>query len=83
KMITTAGKCKDLTGTLICVGVFTIFFIQVIVNTGMSLSITPVIGITLPFFSSGGSSMVISYISIGLVLSVYRHNKKSMFESYL
>jgi rod shape determining protein RodA len=40
----------------------------------------PVVGITLPFFSYGGSSMVASYMMIGLVQSIKSHNQKYFFE---
>ena len=47
---------------------------QSIINIGMCLELLPVIGITLPFMSAGGSSNLCIYIAIGVVLSVYRHN---------
>ena len=40
----------------------------------------PVIGVTLPFFSGGGTSALMRYLCVGLVLSVYMHNKKSLFD---
>jgi rod shape determining protein RodA len=43
---------------------------QSIINLGMNLRVLPVIGITLPFFSAGGSSVLTLYLGIGLVLSV-------------
>lgn len=63
-------------GKLICVGVFAMLAFQAIINIGMCLCVLPVIGITLPFFSAGGSSVVALYLSIGLVLSVRTHNEK-------
>ena len=41
--------------------------------------VLPVIGVTLPFYSAGGSSVLMLYICVGLVLSVYSHNTKSLF----
>ena len=49
-------------------------------NIGMCLAMLPVVGITLPFFSYGGSSMVASYMMIGLVQSIKSHNQKYFFE---
>ena len=43
------------------------------------LRVLPVIGVTLPFYSAGGSSVLMLYICVGLVLSVYMHNTKSLF----
>ncbi|PWL72749.1 MAG: hypothetical protein DBY25_02595 [Clostridiales bacterium] len=72
---------KDPLGNYICVGVFAIVFFQSAVNIGMVLCVAPVIGITLPFFSSGGSSMLTMFMTIGLVLSVYHKNHRTaMFD---
>lgn len=81
RCLLVARKSTDFLGYLICVGVFAIFAFQAIVNMGMSLSVTPVIGITLPLFSSGGTSVTITYLSIGLVLSVWRNRRSDMFET--
>ncbi len=78
KILLTAKMSKDKLGVYICVGVFAIFLFQSIVNIGMVLCVLPVIGITLPFFSSGGTSVVVSYMAIGMVMSVYRVNKKEL-----
>ncbi|MBP8855220.1 MAG: FtsW/RodA/SpoVE family cell cycle protein, partial [Oscillospiraceae bacterium] len=51
-----------------------------IVNLGMNLTLLPVIGVTLPFFSAGGTSVLMLYLCVGLVLSVYTHNKKTLFD---
>ncbi len=61
---------RDLAGTLICVGVLSMFMFQVFENMGMTMGIMPVAGITLPFMSYGGSSMVVDWIAIGLVVNV-------------
>ncbi|MBQ6066227.1 MAG: FtsW/RodA/SpoVE family cell cycle protein [Clostridia bacterium] len=61
---------------LMCYGMATMIAFQVLVNVGVCLKILPVIGITLPFFSAGGSSTLCVYIGIGLILSFYRANKE-------
>ncbi len=63
---------KD-SGKYICVGVFSMIFAQSAINIGMCTSILPVIGVTLPFFSAGGTSLLCLYLGIGLVLNVYLH----------
>ena len=78
KILVTAKMAKDKLGTYICIGVFAMFVFQTVINIGMVLCVIPVIGITLPFFSSGGTSVLISYIGIGMVLSVYRQNRKDL-----
>lgn len=55
---------------LICIGVTTAIATQLFINVGMCIGITPVIGITLPFFSYGGSSMATMFASVGLVSGV-------------
>ena len=57
-------------GTYICVGVAAMLVIQSVVNIGMCLVMFPVIGITLPFVSAGGSSVLATYIIVGMVHSV-------------
>jgi rod shape determining protein RodA len=59
-----------------CYGVAGMIAGQVIINVGMCLMLLPVIGITLPFFSAGGSSNLCIYFSIGLIMSFYRYNQQ-------
>ncbi len=74
-----ARSALDPLGAYICYGVFAMFFFQCVINIGMCISILPVIGITLPFLSAGGTSISITYLGIGLVLSVYVHKKRNLF----
>jgi len=59
--------------SLVCVGVAAMLMFQTIVNIGMCLFVMPVIGITLPFFSYGGSSVVTLYMAMGVVSSIKRY----------
>jgi rod shape determining protein RodA len=61
---------RDLVGTLICVGVLAMITFQVFENVGMTMGIMPVAGITLPFLSYGGSSMLVDWVAVGLVVNV-------------
>ena len=81
RILTTYRMSEALIGKFICIGVFSMLAFQIIANIGMCLSVLPVIGLTLPFISSGGSSILSVYFAIGLVLSVYRHNKKKLLFS--
>lgn len=65
-----AVRSRDLAGTLICVGVLAMITFQVFENVGMTMGIMPVAGITLPFMSYGGSSMLVDWVAVGLVLNV-------------
>ena len=69
-------RSGDGLGRYICVGVFAYIFVQSILNIGMVMGVTPVIGITLPFISAGGSSMLSATASMGLVMSVYFHSAR-------
>lgn len=70
-------------GMLICFGVATALAFQTFINIGMCIGITPVIGITLPFVSYGGSSIVAMYAAVGLVSGVkYRPKPKQNFVQY-
>lgn len=71
----TAKTTHDTVSKLLCWGVALMIGSQVFINIGMCLKLLPVIGITLPFMSAGGSSNFSVYLAIGLVLSVYRFNK--------
>jgi len=66
-----AFKARDDLGYYICLGFFSMIFAQTVFNLGMCLNILPVIGVTLPFFSAGGSSAACLYLGLGLVQSVF------------
>lgn len=66
----TARLAKSSMDALICVGFGTMLIFQVVENIGMCLFVMPVIGLTLPFFSYGGSSIVALYAAMGMVSGV-------------
>jgi rod shape determining protein RodA len=71
RMIIDANSSQDRFGSLLCIGITTMFVVHVFVNIGMNLGIMPVTGIPLPFISAGGTSIMVSLFSVGLVESVY------------
>jgi rod shape determining protein RodA len=75
RLVKIAKGCKDDFGTLIVIGVCSMFIVQSIMNIGMCLAMFPVIGITLPLMSYGGSSMLAIYIAMGLVHAISAHDK--------
>lgn len=79
-LLINARRAKDPLGRFICVGVFGMIAFQSIWVIGMSLSLLPVAGITLPLFSAGGTSAVLTWIGIGMVLGVHRHSHVGLFE---
>lgn len=78
RIINDGKKSDTFNGALMCYGVASVIAIQSVINIAMCLRLGPVIGITLPFFSAGGSSSLCLYIGLGVVLSIYRstHNRK-------
>ena len=68
--VRAALKTRRTYDMLICIGVAAAVAFQTFINIGMCIGITPVIGITLPFFSYGGSSMVTMFGAMGLVSGV-------------
>lgn len=69
-------------GMLVCVGVAASVLYQTFENTGMCMGITPVIGITLPFFSYGGSSIVSSFAAMGIVSGIKYKRKPTQYSLY-
>ncbi|MCI5738529.1 MAG: FtsW/RodA/SpoVE family cell cycle protein [Ruminococcus sp.] len=74
RILMIGRKSRERSTNLICSGMAAMIMGQTVINVGMCLMLLPVIGITLPFFSAGGSSNLGVYLGIGLVLSIYRHN---------
>ena len=79
RLIYAAQQARDFYGTLIVIGVLGMFGYQIIQNIGMTVAVIPVTGVTLPFVSYGGSSMLTSMANLGLVMNVYMRRKKINF----
>lgn len=73
RILYVASKSRDDLGRCMCFGFFGLIALQSISNIGMCLALLPVMGVTLPFFSAGGSSAVCLYLGFGLVQNVYMH----------
>ncbi len=82
KLLSNASGAGDPLGRLICVGVFALILFHCVINIGVVLSVVPVIGIPLPFISTGGTSMIMMHAYIGLVLSVSSHKEKAKHMFY-
>lgn len=79
RLLIIAIKCRDTAGKLICAGLSAIIIVQSVENLWMCLALVPVIGITLPFMSCGGSSVLSMYILMGLAHSVSARENKFYF----
>ena len=75
RCIRAARLANDVYGSMIAYGFATLIFFQMIVNIGVNLNVIPVTGLTLPFISYGGSSLVSLLIGIGMVESVVARRK--------
>ncbi len=73
RILMIARSCENDYGGLICVGVAAILIVQTLENLGMCLAMLPVVGLTLPFLSCGGSSVLATYALVSLVHSVKGH----------
>jgi rod shape determining protein RodA len=71
RMLRVLTLSKNLYGTLIAGGIAAMFMFQILINVGMTLGIMPVTGITLPLMSYGGSSVLVSFLAIGLLQSIH------------
>ena len=74
RCLMVARKARNTTESYVCVGVAAVLIFQTISNVGMCLFVLPVIGLTLPFFSYGGSSIVTLFAAMGMVSSVQSHS---------
>lgn len=72
----TAQVASSAFGRLTCIGVFAMFFFQMFQAVGMTMGMMPVTGIPFPLVSYGGSSMLTSMTSLGLVAGVYRRRRQ-------
>lgn len=66
-----SASARDEFGQNLCIGVFALILSQTVVNLGMVLGLLPVVGVTLPFFSAGGTSLLCLIICMGIVQSVH------------
>ena len=73
--IKVASKSADLFGRLLASSVAVLLMVHLFINVGMTLGITPITGLPLPFMSYGGSFIVTCFLMMGVVQSVYRHRK--------
>jgi cell division protein FtsW len=72
RALIVALRCSDLYGTLVGVGLVSLISIQALINMGGVSGAIPVTGVTLPFISYGGSSMLMTLIGMGILLSISR-----------
>ena len=80
RLIRLARLSRHDYGAYICIGIAAMIVVQTVENIGMCLCMLPVVGITLPFMSCGGSSTLAIYITLGMVHSIYNHRVRFYYE---
>ena len=76
-------KCPDYMRRVICFGAASALMFQLMINTGMCIGVMPVIGLTLPLISYGGSSIVTIYAMLGLVSGAHARPQSLSHERYI
>jgi rod shape determining protein RodA len=71
-----ARNAKDTFGALLAIGIGALFFVEFTINVAMVLGIFPVVGMPLPFFSYGGTSLITLCLAVGLLVSIERDSRK-------
>ena len=77
-----ASVASDTFSSLVCVGYGGMLIAQVALNIGMCLYVLPVIGITLPFFSYGGSSIITMYITMGIISGIRTRSRPNWLKDH-
>lgn len=79
RILRAAALTPDPAGKYACAGIAAVLFFQTVVSVGMNVRVLPVTGLTLPFVSYGGSSLVTLYMAIGIVQSILMRHRKQEF----
>lgn len=76
-ILQVARNTRDSFGAFLLLGIFSQIFLQVFINVGMNLGLVPITGVTLPLLSYGGSSIVSTMISLGIVANIAKTTTKA------
>jgi rod shape determining protein RodA len=76
RLLGLANSSKDEFSSLTTIGILAILFAHFMINIGMNVGITPVIGLPLPYVSYGGSSLLVNMILIGIAFNTYRNRRQ-------
>ena len=69
-------KSKDMFGGLLAIGITSLIAIEVIINIAVVTASMPVTGMSLPFFSYGGTALIIQLATVGILLNISKNNKQ-------
>ncbi len=76
RALNIAQETKSKYFSLVCVGGAALLFYHTLINVGMAIGLMPVMGIPLPFISSGGSSLVVNMVIVGFMMNAYRSHRR-------
>ena len=68
---------KNLYGALVAGGITAMLMFQVFVNVGMTVGIMPITGVPLPLMSYGGSSVIVTFLAVGLLQSIHAQSREA------
>ena len=83
RCIQVGTRCQDYMRRLVCFGAASALIFQIMINVGMCIGVMPVIGLTLPLISYGGSSVVTIYAMLGLVSGAHARPQSQSHERYI
>lgn len=75
RMYRISLSIKDSFGQLVCIGMSTLFLVQGTINVGGAVGILPLTGVTFPFVSYGGSSLIVSSVALAIVNNIYINDR--------
>jgi len=79
RCVEVARISTDPFGQILAIGITVKLFVQIVVHIGMNIGVLPVTGIPLPFMSYGGTALIMDFVSIGILQSIYIRHKKTFF----
>ncbi|MBT7755214.1 MAG: FtsW/RodA/SpoVE family cell cycle protein, partial [Candidatus Magasanikbacteria bacterium] len=78
RLVAIAKNCQNDFATYTVLGIALVFLIQIVINIGGTTGLLPLTGVTLPFISYGGSSLIMSCLLIGIAESITHANKQQV-----
>ena len=83
RIVYVGMKSPEYMNRLICLGIASMLLFQILINIGVCLGIVPVIGLALPFISYGGSSILTSFVAMGVVSGIKMRPAPDMSAHYI
>ena len=83
RCIQVGMKSPDYMNRLICIGIASMLLFQILINVGVCLGLFPVVGLALPFLSYGGSSILTSFLAMGIVSGIKMRPAPDMSAHYI